>query len=383
MSRLNELLNIFNTVMSFGRSGEKAETLQDKSQVKNQQFTINKYVQQWNQARTVSEKQNLARNMSSYYNSLSFDNQAALKPFLTMSPLDPALQKKEQYRSVMPPPVVDADFTVNPLAYAEQAFALEDWKRGEKEFMLGIEDDKRNLIGLPGGFFGQRNELGNIDILTEETLELKEFAKQNNTTVGTLLANNLKHFSKDTKEILVNGKVFKVQPFVDLRTKTTGTQQQFQRTLQPGKVNKKLQEFLGAFASDDVENPTFKIYNSFLDIGGEEGITQANNYLQTQFPEFTFIFRKGPVSKGYFTRAWERGLFDGIASDFQEKHFVIAIPGKPITLPGKPTTLKDEIFYFNDKTNSLYSSDGVRVTDPINLMRMKGVNPDEFFDTAR
>lgn len=392
MPTISEMLGMLR-LLEGGRPDTRTTASQQKANLDAKKYTINKLHERYSKATTASEKENIRRITNDYYNGLSRDMQFAIKPLLSGGPADPMIKKREQYKAVKgdrPKSVIT--YEDDPAGFALQTFAQDDYDRGYHKFMLGEDRPKATVLGLAPNAYAKRTEQGKISIIDDKALGYERFAAENDTTVANLVGNNGRHYTKKSKTVIMNNKVYDASNYYDLETRKSGTDLSFKQTLgtSPRELPKDLKDFMTAIAgagqdyfSDIPENLVYQSYISFFKDGIEERtpveITKANDYLSAQFPGYSFILKSKDETKGFVWKAITEGVIAALFQD--EQYYIKAIKGQPIPMKVKDAqgNVRHVVYYADYETNSLFNDKGLFIPDPFNFLLQKGIDPNAYF----
>jgi len=300
-----------------------------------------------------------------YIDTLSYQTRQLLEPILRAGPFDPAKAKLEKYDQYNPAPRITADPEREPLAHAQQTFDMEDWRMARTHFATGQSAPKRNLIPVSGkeGLYYMRDESGRVSQVSEETLQLKEFAKSFGVKEGEILQAG--GYAGKSQTGNINGKVVNYRAFTSFPDGKTileplpgMTPEQF------NKHEKEVAEFMAVLNTGDeklIKKHPMAALVAKTEADGESFDTVAPllkkayglNFVKpkeeaTIMSHLWDIIKPGEHVKGN-TLPFYGGYVEG------DDRSIRAVPGEEMNLKGF------RVFYDRDSDSVFSASDGIRL----------------------
>ena len=206
-----------------GRTGATAEAMAKRVEAQNKRVDtlVNGLVSNYMSAMQGGNQAlagNIHRTMMKVFEGLDPVQQARIAPFVEQSPLGLQQQELRQWVQQNPMPQIINDPRVNPLAYAADVNAQEDWKAAFQTKVNGKEVKPRNLIPIGEGLFVGRTKDGLPMLMGEQDLQveaLKEKYGAERAMQG--LANGGKIYG-ETRNVAIGGTTTPIRPELDMLT---------------------------------------------------------------------------------------------------------------------------------------------------------------------
>lgn len=373
----------------------EAQLLRQQRQEQDQRlrFMINKQTDLYFKAsNNPALQKNLLGSMKGFMNSLPKEYQEVFKPYLQTGPFSKTEALKQQFISFKPPPESPPQetLTTDPYARAQYEFSRQDWNAELQHFITKQKPmAPRNMIALGEGLVALRDKDGIINLTSEENVILKAKAKEyggDTATLGQLLANNGRLYSKDKRMAQVEGEQVEVKSYYNILDGQVGVEPIYHRGGQTKPFsNPLLHDLMISYASDpeSLGNSKGARLATQIRTMREAGKSSSNiieNVLRPQFPGLNFAFVKPTVEGDNFEDAPEKypdGWWSSLWGPDAEGELLRAFPGtltQFATRPdGSPYTA-----YYDKKSQMVYSRSGRPIGTPqevIELSIRKGYKP--------
>jgi len=339
------------------------------------------YVDLYQRAPSLAYKEHYQRILQDVTKGLPQADLDAMRPLLSGTPLDPAVQKEAIFeREFGPRPVPQANYKDNPVLYAQTLFEQQEYDARKKHFMTGESGVLKRIIGLPDGQFAVKDGDGPVAIFTADDLKAEGEAAKWGTSLKDLLLNDGIVRGTPYREVL-GGVEYEVIPRRDIikgkniapiRQKTTaqlGWEQQLARKhsglASQRKPTADQLKIFDAFAAGDKENPLYDLFQKrVLDTGELTPQRFADVFLQKHFPGQVVLLKDVEKDK-----SWIEEIFGGnpFANYIEGPEFsILSIWGE------KALTNKGKRIIFDRDTTLFYDKNGKLIEDPQTFIQQEG-----------
>jgi len=159
--------------------------------------TVSSLINSYNSAKSVALQGEIVNTMKSYAGALSPHLRQQVEPYIKHGPTSEIAEKTRQFllhnKAPKPPIYNEAPGAENANKYlqADHMFAVSDFKRKLNGFVYGAstQGDKQNFMGLDDGSAAIRGTDGQVMIMSQQDLGLKELSEETGISVKDMLMN--------------------------------------------------------------------------------------------------------------------------------------------------------------------------------------------------
>ena len=317
--------------------------------------TVSSLINSYNSAKSVALQGEIVNTMKSYANVLPSHLRQQVEPYIRNGPTSEVSEKTRQFllhnKAPKPPIYNEAPGAENANKYlqANHMFEVSDFKRKLNGFVYGASTtgDKQNFMGLDDGSAAIRGADGQVMIMSQQDLGLKELSEKTGIPVKDMLMNPNGVPVEGAKGfVTMNGRKIETQrtykPFEPDPGKRYG-----QRITNVSDMPKSdweidhpptLQKAMLAWKDPSTKDGTVERWKNQALKGPKEARAVAQEMSEV-WSNYTFKLQN--VEKTGVSRTWAMIPFVSV----NEKTALIPIRGKPITLPD--ATGYEVIFYYD------------------------------------
>ena len=175
--------------------------------------------------------------------------QDALEPFLVDGPLSLAEQNRQAFRKRNPQPqfTKDLDPQKDPMTYASELMAIDEYNNAEQEAATGVKVPDKKFYTLGEGLYAVKGTDGAPMLLTENDLAVKKMNEvYGQPTAAQIISQNGKVVSQNEIEVQLDGRKQVVKSYYNVLTGESG----YDPVPEPASDRKMLKDWERKFATD-------------------------------------------------------------------------------------------------------------------------------------
>jgi len=320
-------------------SNLESKTLQrEKFEHQKAKDTVASLINSYNTAKSGAMRDYIVRSMRNYYGSLDTNLRRAVDPYIAHGPTSPMAEKEREFIKHNPPPdfplYEDGDNVAVQTHRINYLFKQADWERKRQAFLFGsdVAGDKQNFIGLPDGLAAIRNKQGQIMVLSQGDLQLKEMSEKYNIPVKDIVIHGGVIPTGKTGVLVSNG--WKITTEGTLNLFADDPKERYGIRIvdkEPAPKSAwdidhpaRLQKFLLDWKAEDTENESVKSMRELAD----KNPKIAEIMLGETFPQYSFRVVKRKTNETRFKRLLN--ILPFVSANVELA--LIPIRGKPIPL---------------------------------------------------
>ncbi len=365
----------------------KQARVEFNDQVDMVKFTMGQLTDSYYKAKDPSLRNQIRNTMAGMHGALPEGIRTAIEPLIKHSPISPEEQRLRDFtqREPMPRPPsreqkIDlstdpASWEVTPQEWATYEFELSDWKSKKDNVVYGRDiTDRVDFVSIAGNA-AFRDKSGRVSLYSDQELEIKDLAKELDTTPAALKINNYYHKTDQGFQQIEDGRIITYEVDRDLleapdrsplRRRVVNIEKS-PFVKDPAPYPKELTKFMQEFSSRGKiktgkgsfrEVPFVKqVYDSLkeeLKDPKRKGSTEA--LLRTVFPEYSFQISPVNLSKPLL---YDNGIFSSslFGINLKDNFKLIPIRGVPKAF-GKARGGETKV-YFVDENDLVYDKNNV------------------------
>jgi len=367
------------------RIAQASEAPRIKQQTNQAKTTITSLINSYNTATSPALQQEIVNTMKSYSSILPPALRVSIEPYIKHGPTSEIAEKTRQFMLLNEPPKppilneAPGAETSNSYLQAQHLFEQADYKRKLNSFVYGVSaaGEKTNFIPLQEGTAAVRDGTGQVMLMSQTDLALKELSEETGISVRDMLLNpngvptGKKGFMIQNGRKISTEQIYK--PFEPDPEKRYG-----QRQTDVSAVPK---------STWDIDHSTSirKMLMSWKDPGTKDTMikdwkkralkkpNEVSEEMSRIWPQYTFRV-VDVVKEGWFKKI--ANLLPFVSSN--EESAIIPIPGLPLGIPDSTGKLYN--FYYNSTNDLVFNGYGEPLgsrESVVEMMSTKSVRGDK------